>query len=62
MRCPYNIKSSTETQVWNQDYDSESEHERITNGKSVTKTQHEMYNCVKEDCGAWHNGKCCYKK
>lgn len=57
MQCPYNRKSETQLQNWNQNPD---DNQNFTDGKIVTQTVFELMDCEKENCGAWHNGKCCY--
>lgn len=49
MKCPL--------QNWNQNPD---DNQNFTDGKTVTQTVFELMDCGKENCGAWHDGKCCY--
>nr|DAQ88057.1 MAG TPA: hypothetical protein [Bacteriophage sp.]DAT91959.1 MAG TPA: hypothetical protein [Caudoviricetes sp.] len=58
MKCPYNCKSETHYQRWVQEYD-----EDLRAPKACSQIdQHifELDDCLKEDCGAWQNGRCCY--
>lgn len=57
MKCPYNKKSETQIQNWEQSPD---EQQNFTDGKVITQTVFELMNCEKENCGAYHNGRCCY--
>ena len=57
MKCPYNFKCETQVQKWKQSPD---ENQILKNGTTVTQTVYELMDCMKEECGAWHDGKCCY--
>ena len=57
MKCPYNKKSETQIQNWEQSPD---EQQNFTDGKVITQTVFELMNGEKENCGAYHNGRCCY--
>lgn len=57
MKCPYNRKSETTVQIWKQSSD---ENQTPSDGRTVTQTVFELTDCEKENCGAWHGGKCCY--
>lgn len=58
MKCPYNKKSETTYQGWNQESNEE---QAPTNGQTITQTIFELMECEKENCGAWHGGRCHYK-
>lgn len=60
MICPYNNKSETSIQNWTQDHDDDSQ--ILTKGKTITQTIYEPMECQKENCGAWHNGRCNYNQ
>lgn len=57
LKCPYNRKSETHFQNWRQNPD---ENQTIVNGNTATQIVFELMDCEKENCGAWHDGKCCY--
>lgn len=57
MKCPYNRKSERRIQKWGQ---KANEEQILTNGITVDEYYFELADCLKEDCGAWHNGRCCY--
>ncbi len=57
MKCPYNRKSETVFQGWDQQSDENQSPEK---GSSMTQTVFELMECEKENCGAWQDGKCCY--
>lgn len=57
MKCPYNRKSETFFQQWNQHSE---EGEAPNKGVTLTQTVFELMDCERENCGAWHDGKCCY--
>lgn len=59
MICPYNLKSETQIQQWQQEPDDNQTH---TDGTTVTRTVYEYMECKQSECGTWHNGKCCYNK
>lgn len=59
MICPYNLKSETQIQQWQQEPD---DNQTPTDGTTVTRTVYEYMECKQSECGAWHNGKCCYNK
>jgi hypothetical protein len=57
MKCPYNRKTETHVQQWTQ---RPNESGQITKGVTIDNWTYEMADCEKENCGAWHNGHCCY--
>lgn len=57
MKCPYNRKCETHIERWKQTPD---DNQTPTDGRTVTQIVFELMECEKENCGAWHNGKCCY--
>ncbi len=59
MICPYNLKSETQMQYWQQNPENEQD---TTDGANVTRTVYHYMQCLREHCGAWYNGKCCYNK
>lgn len=58
MICPYCNKSETVVQKWTQSYDDE--RQEPTGGENITQTVYEPMECQTENCGAYHNGKCCF--
>lgn len=58
MKCPYNRKSETHYQRWTQKCDEDSQSPRT--GSRVDQYIFELEDCLKEECGAWQNGRCCY--
>lgn len=58
MRCPYNYKSETTLQVWKQNSD---DNQVLTDGRTTTRIEYEYMECSKENCAAWHDGRCNYK-
>lgn len=59
MKCPYNRKSETQVLQWSQEPCEDNE-TVFKNGNQIVKTSFELMECSKEECGAWHNGRCCY--
>lgn len=57
MKCPYNRKSEKHIQKWGQKPNDDN---IITSGVQTDEYTFELMECEKENCGAWHNGKCCY--
>lgn len=57
MKCPYNRKSEKHIQKWGQKVNDDN---ILTNGITENIYTFELAECLKEDCGAWHNGRCCY--
>lgn len=57
MKCPYNRKSEKHIQKWGQMPNDDG---IITRGVTTDEYFFELMECKKENCGAWHNGKCCY--
>lgn len=60
MICPYNNRSATVIEVWSQITNDSSDDSK--KGSVINKTIYERSECVKENCGAWNDGKCCYNK
>lgn len=58
MKCPYNRKSETHYQCWTQKCDEDSQSPRT--GSQVDRYIFELEDCLKEECGAWWNGRCWY--
>lgn len=58
MKCPYNRKSETRYLYWTQECDEDSH--APSKGKQIDQYIFELEDCLKQDCGAWHNGRCCY--
>lgn len=58
MICPYNRKSEKQILQWTQ------ENCEVTNQpKSLSQTcvtNFVLAECMQNECGAWHNGRCCY--
>lgn len=59
MICPYNRKHEKQIQQWVQEYSPEDSNQ-VPSGTTITDTDFTMMECPKENCGAWHGGKCCY--
>lgn len=57
MKCPYNRKSETHVQRWGQRLD---ENGQPVSGMAVDEWRFELSDCLKHECGAWQNGRCCY--
>ena len=57
MKCPYNRKSEKHVQKWGQKPNDDN---IITSGMITDEWSFELAECLKEDCGAYHNGRCCY--
>lgn len=58
MRCPYNFKSETVLEIWKNSLDDD----QIQTGSTTTKRiEYEYMECGKENCAAWHDGRCQYK-
>lgn len=60
MKCPYNHRSETQFSQWTQELNEDSTH--AVSGDTVTKTVFVFCDCQKENCGAWHDGRCHYEK
>lgn len=59
MKCPYNRKSETHYQRWV--YDRWNEECRTPSAcVQIDQNIFELEDCLKEECGAWQNGRCCY--
>lgn len=54
MFCPYLIKSSTVATIINKDVDGDET-------GSIIFEHYGHYDCVREECGAWYDGKCNFK-
>lgn len=59
MKCPYNCRSETQVQNWDQ---SVNENQSPEKGRTVTQIVFELMDCEKENCGVWRNGRCCYNE
>ena len=57
MKCPYNRKSEKHIQKWRQKPNDEG---IVTSGVIADEWSFELTECEKENCGAYHNGRCCY--
>lgn len=60
MKCPYAVHRKRVTKC-NIEYDEEVENQQKS-WYEVTNDFADFCNCLKEECGAWHNGGCCYNK
>lgn len=58
MKCPYECKSKTEIETWEQTV----EDGHPTKGKTMRQFIFELEECKKEECGAWYDGRCHYKE
>ncbi len=59
MKCPYNRKKETQILQWTQEPDENNE-TVLKSGEQITTTTFELMECTREQCGAFHNGRCCY--
>lgn len=59
MICPYNVKVHVTVQQWVQEYSEENENQLPT-GSTRTNEYFKYMECVRENCGAFYNGRCCY--
>lgn len=60
MICPYRQKSTKHVEQHQNDLVDEET--GVTRGTKVTFIENFEYcECEKDNCGAWHKGKCCYK-
>lgn len=59
MHCPYACKTKTEFESWYQTYNENGQVEKCITSRNYCFTYEE---CLKEDCGAWYNGRCNYKE
>ena len=57
VKCPYNRQAETHIQSWMQ---RPNENGAITRRATVDQWCYEMQDCLKDECGAWHKGHCCY--
>ena len=55
--CPYVIKNYTRIAITAHD---DTKTEPCEKG-SVVAEIYENHECMREKCGVWHEGKCCYK-
>lgn len=56
MKCPYTVHSRSVIQE-TYEYNDEGYQTATTRIENNTA---KMVECEKENCGAWHDGKCCY--
>jgi hypothetical protein len=59
MICPYNRKTEVQSLRWEQQFREEDSAD-VKSLTQVCQTDFTMMECQKEECGAWHNGRCCY--
>ena len=59
MKCPYNRKRETQVLQWTQDPFDDND-ALLKGGEQITTTSFELMDCVKEECGAYYDGRCCY--
>ncbi len=57
MHCPYLVETESCIEIWHQ---TPNESETITDGNTIRIVKHQYAKCVKEECGAYYNGKCNY--
>jgi hypothetical protein len=57
MVCPYNRKNQTNIIQWKQEYNEDGQAYFLT---QISKDSFELMDCKREECGAWHNGRCHY--
>ena len=57
MICPYLMKSETFIETWQQ---APNESETVTDGVTFRTVTHEYAECLKNDCGAYCDGKSNY--
>ena len=58
MKCPYTVNMLVVEQVQNE-YNSDGTHAGY---QQITNTKREYIDCLREECGAFYNGRCNYKK
>ena len=58
MRCPYACKAKTEYETNQYEYNEDG---NPTTYKTVRQYVFQQEDCVKEECGAWYDGRCHYK-
>lgn len=56
MRCPYACKTKTEFESWEQTLEDGTP----VKGKVMKQYAFQYEECIKEDCGAWYDGRCHY--
>lgn len=56
MKCPYAVtrKEINQTEMEYDENGNQIFYSEVRNNKA------EFINCEKENCGVWHDGKCCY--
>lgn len=59
MKCPYAVHRKTVTEC-HMEYEEDSD--RQTMYREVSTSVAEFCECQKENCGAWHNGRCNYNQ
>lgn len=57
MVCPYNRKNQINIIQWEQEYNEDGQGYFLT---QISKDFFELMDCKREECGAWHNGRCHY--
>lgn len=57
MVCPYNRKNQTNIIQWKQEYNEDGQAYFLT---QISKGSFDLMDCKREECGAWHNGRCHY--
>lgn len=57
MKCPYIRSVDTHIQGWTQSNDSDSQNSR---GVIFDQWQYVQQDCLKDQCGVWRDGRCCY--
>lgn len=61
MKCPYMQSGLIHSEKL--EHDLISEETGVTKGHKVVITEKFVYSdCLQEECAAYHDGKCCYKK
>lgn len=57
MKCPYNRRSETHITDWMQKNDEQG---NPVGGATMEHYEFEMTECLKDNCSAFHSGRCCY--
>ena len=58
MKCPYTIDQTAQTNVNQYEYN---ENGACILHRHILIEQHDLMDCLKEECAAWKNGRCEYR-
>lgn len=59
MKCPYNVQNKTEILQWQNDIDDNGV---VTGCNQITKGTFSLMECLREECGAFYDGRCHYSE